>query len=202
MKDHPYFTSSVWSQAHDWPKKWASTLDANLCYPSVLLFQSLLAWLSYFMLSVRQRERTPEEGRLNAVQPPIGTVIITLSGGHKSSAPHLCQVSWHWLSNEGCLSLTMFTIDHRVTVSQQAERYECLLLHLNYTVLAHSQSSSDCLLISATMYSEHYLLNHSLWHTRVIMQTSVVFALTVYATFNNKVHLIIGLPKQLYHCTL
>lgn len=154
-KDCPHFTSSVWSQAHDWPKKWASSLDENLCYPSVLLFQSRHAWLSYFMLSVCQRERGHEDGRLNAVQPPVGTVIITLSGGHKSSMPHLCQVSWHWLSNEGCLSLTMFTIDHHVTVSQQAERYECLLLHLNCTALTHSHSSSDCFLISAAIHSEH-----------------------------------------------
>ncbi len=117
----------------------------------------------FYAVCMPKRERVHEEGRLNAVQPPVGTVIITLSGGHKSSMPHLCQVSWHWLSNEGCLSLTMFTIDHHVTVSQQAEWYKCLLLHLNCTALTHSHSSSDCFLISAAIHSEHDLLNHSLF---------------------------------------
>lgn len=41
------------------------------------------------------KKRGSIKGRLKAVQPPIGTVIITLSGGHKSSTPHPCQVSWH-----------------------------------------------------------------------------------------------------------
>lgn len=101
-----------------------------------LFFALIVPCLAVIHANEREREREEGTRRWNAVRSPIGILIITLSGGHKSSGPHLCQVRRHWLSNEGCVSFTMFTIDHCVSGSQQAARYDRLLLHLNSTVIA------------------------------------------------------------------